>query len=54
MHPESLFAGKAARIKAGETPHPLLNPEGYTKLIADAEANFQKRIEQEQAKTSAR
>src|SRR6266850_3107534 len=54
MHPESLFAGKIERIKAGENPHPLLNPEGYTKLIADTEANFQKRIEEEKAKTSAR
>lgn len=53
MHPEALFAGKVARIKAGETPHPLLNPEGYTKLIADAEANFQKRIQEEQTKTSS-
>ena len=52
MHPESFFAGKVERIKAGETPHPLLNPEGYTKLIADTEANFQKRIAEEQAKTS--
>jgi hypothetical protein len=52
MHPESLFAGKVERIKAGETPHPLLNPEGYSKLIADTEANFQKRIEEERAKTS--
>ena len=52
MHPESLFAGKVERIKAGDTPHPLLNPEGYSKLIADTEANFQKRIEEERAKTS--
>jgi len=52
MHPESLFAGKVERIKAGEIPNPLLNPEGYTKLIADTEASFQKRIEEERAKTS--
>src|SRR6266850_2928942 len=54
MHPETYFAGKVERIKAAETPHPLLDPGGYTKLIADTEANFQKRIEEEKAKTSAR
>jgi metallo-beta-lactamase class B len=52
MHPESLFAGKVERIKAGEIPNPLLNPEAYTKLIADTEASFRKRIEEERAKTS--
>ena len=54
MHPENLFAGKVERIKAGEIPNPLLNPGGYTKLIADTEANFQKRIQEEQAKTSGK
>jgi metallo-beta-lactamase class B len=54
MHPESLFAGKVERIKAGETPHPLMNPEGYSKLINETEANFQKRIEEERAKTPIR
>src|SRR6266850_1760772 len=52
MHPEDLFAGKVARIKAGETPHPLLNPDGYTRLITDTETNFQKRIQEEKTKTS--
>ena len=50
MHPESLFAGKIERIKAGETPHPLLNPDGYAKLIADTEAGFQKRVQEEQSR----
>jgi len=49
MHPEALFAGKVEMIKAGSTPHPLLNPGGYAKLIADTEANFQKRIADEKA-----
>lgn len=49
MHPEALFAGKVEAIKAGATPHPLLNPGGYAKLIADTEANFQKRIADEKA-----
>ena len=52
MHPESYFAGKVERIKAGETPHPLLDPEGYAKLIADTETNFQKRVQEERTKTS--
>jgi len=50
MHPESYFAGKIARIKAGETPHPLFDPAAYTKLIGDTEANFQKRVQEERAK----
>ena len=53
MHPESLFAGKIERIKAGESPHPLVDPEGYSKLISEAEANFLKRVQEEQAKTSS-
>ena len=52
MHPEELFAGKVERIKAGEAPHPLFNPESYVKLIADTEANFKKRVQEEQGKTS--
>jgi metallo-beta-lactamase class B len=53
MHPESYFEGKVERIKAGATPHPLLDPGAYTKLIADTEANFQKRIQEERTKTSS-
>src|SRR3989454_10720859 len=52
MHPESYFAGKVERIKTGETPHPLLDPDGYAKLIADTEMNFQKRVQEERTKTS--
>jgi metallo-beta-lactamase class B len=52
MHPEELFAGKVERIKAGETPHPLFNPDEYAKLIANTEANFKKRVQEEQGKTS--
>src|SRR6266566_930159 len=50
MHPESYFAGKVDRMKAGETPHPLLDPNAYAKLIADTETNFQKRLQAERAK----
>ena len=51
-HPQAMFAGKVDRIKAGETPHPLLNPEGWTKQIADTEADFKKRVTDERAKSS--
>jgi metallo-beta-lactamase class B len=50
MHPEALFAGKIDKLRAGETPNLLLNPGGYQKMIADTETNFQKRIQEEQAK----
>jgi len=49
-HPQAMFAGKVERIKAGETPHPLLNGAAWTTQIADAEANFQKRVADERAK----
>ena len=52
MHPESYLAGKVEAIKAGKTPHPLLDPEGYAKLVADTETNFQKRVQEERTKTS--
>ena len=53
MHPETYFAGKVDRIKAGQIPHPLFDPQAYAKLIADTEAAFRKRVEEERAKTSA-
>jgi metallo-beta-lactamase class B len=46
-HPQGLFAGKIERIKAGETPHPLMNAAGWTAQIANAEASFEKRVDQE-------
>lgn len=46
-HPQGLFAGKIERIKAGETPHPLLNAAGWTAQIANNEASFEKRVERE-------
>jgi len=51
-HPQAMFAGKVERVKAGETPHPLMNPEGWTKQMADGEANFAKRVAEERAKAS--
>ena len=49
-HPQAMFAGKVDRIKAGETPHPLLNGDAWTKQISEGEANFQKRVAEERAK----
>ena len=49
-HPQAMFAGKVERIKAGETPHPLLNGEAWTRQITEGEANFQKRVAEERAK----
>jgi metallo-beta-lactamase class B len=53
MHPESYFAGKIERIKAGESPHPLFDRNAYGKLIADTETGFQKRLEAERNKSSS-
>ena len=49
-HPQAMFAGKVERIKAGETPHPLLNGDAWTKQIVDGEAGFEKRVAEERAK----
>ena len=48
-HPQAMLAGKVERIKAGETPHPLLNGSAWTKQIVDAEAAFQARVAAERA-----
>jgi metallo-beta-lactamase class B len=48
-HPQAMFAGKVERIKAGETPHPLLNGSAWTKQIVDAETAFQARVAAERA-----
>ena len=49
-HPQAMFAGKVDRIKAGESPHPLLNGEAWTKQILEGEAAFAKRVAEERAK----
>ncbi len=49
-HPQAMFMGKVERIKAGDTPHPLLNGDAWTKQIVDGEANFAKRVAEERAK----
>jgi metallo-beta-lactamase class B len=50
MHPQEQFKDKIEPIKAGATPHPLYNPEGWHKLMQDAQADLQKRIDAEKAK----
>ena len=49
-HPQAMFMGKVERIKAGATPHPLLNGDAWTKQIVEGEANFEKRVAEERAK----
>ncbi len=53
-HPRTLFAGKIDRMKAGERPHPLLDPEGWTRMLSDAEVTFRKRVEAERASSPGR
>ena len=48
-HPQAMFVGKVARIKAGEAPHPLLNGSDWTTQISEAEAGFLKRVADERA-----
>ena len=49
-HPQAMFMGKVERIKAGDSPHPLLNGDAWTKQLVDGEANFAKRVAEERAK----
>jgi len=55
-HPQMLFAGKIDRMKAGERPHPLLDPgaQAWTKMLDDAQAAFEKRVAAERGQTSSR
>jgi metallo-beta-lactamase class B len=47
-HPQNMFTPEmVARIKAGETPHPLLNAQVWTKLIDDQHESFEQRVTQE-------
>jgi len=48
-HPQAMFAGKVDRIRAGETPHPLLNRQAWTAQIEEAGTSFQKRVADERA-----
>jgi len=55
-HPQMLFAGKIERMKAGERPHPLLDPgsQAWTKMLDEAQAAFEKRVAAERAQSSSR
>jgi metallo-beta-lactamase class B len=53
-HPQQLLASRLDRIRAGERPHPLADRAAWTKMIADSEAAFIKRVEAEKAKAPAR
>jgi metallo-beta-lactamase class B len=54
-HPQNMLNAKMVeRIKAGETPHPLVNPQGWTKQLDDQHENFEKRVTEERAKGGTR
>jgi len=55
-HPQMLFEGKIDRMKAGERPHPLLDPQSqaWVKMLDEAEANFTKRVQAEHAQSASR
>lgn len=36
------LADKAARLRAGTTPNPFIDPDGFTRWVATGEANFRK------------
>jgi len=48
-HPAEMFAGKLARVRAGEVPSPLVDHAGYLKYLAEAEADLQQRLRDERA-----
>ena len=48
-HPQGMFAGTMERMRKGERPHPLLNgADAWTRQLAVAEADFERRVAQEQ------
>ena len=48
-HPQTMFAGTMERMRRGERPHPLLNgADAWTRQLAVAEADFERRVAQEQ------
>jgi glyoxylase-like metal-dependent hydrolase (beta-lactamase superfamily II) len=48
-HPEEIFAGKVARLRAGDVPNPLVDHAGYRKYLADCESDLQRRLQQERS-----
>jgi metallo-beta-lactamase class B len=53
-HPATEFAGKIERIKAGETPHPLADPEIWRNMVANAEANWRKMLTEAEGKRGSK
>jgi metallo-beta-lactamase class B len=50
-HPQAMFARTIDRMRSGQRPHPLLNgAEAWTRLLATAEADFERRVVQEGAR----
>jgi metallo-beta-lactamase class B len=48
-HPQEMFAETMERMRQGERPHPLLNgPIAWTRQLAMAEADFERRVAEEQ------
>ena len=48
-HPQAMFAGTMERMRKGERPHPLLNgADAWTRQLAVADADFERRVAQEQ------
>lgn len=48
-HPLAMFAQTAERMRKGERPHPLLNgAQAWTRQLATAAADFERRVAQEQ------
>jgi metallo-beta-lactamase class B len=41
------LAEKMQKLKAGAKPNPFIDPEGYRRVVADAEAAYLKQLEQE-------
>jgi metallo-beta-lactamase class B len=52
-HPQMLFAGKIERMKAGERPHPLIDPGSmaWARMLDEAQAAFEKRVAAERDAT---
>ena len=50
-HPQTMFARTMERLRKGERPHPLLNgAEAWTRALATAEADFERRVAQEEGR----
>jgi glyoxylase-like metal-dependent hydrolase (beta-lactamase superfamily II) len=47
-HPEDIFAGKLERLRAGEGAKVLVDPAGYARHIAEAEADTLRRLREEE------